>query len=94
MTDALTSARAAGIDRPAAIVELMILDVSRHPHADRVRFQTQKRQQQDVFRLENRVAFQLGDPVAFLVLPREEPVGRPFERRFQGILREIGMTHR
>ena len=58
--------RAAGIDRPAPIGELMVLDVTRATHADRVGFPTQERQQQNVFRLEDRVALELGDPVAFL----------------------------
>ena len=52
----------------------MILDVSRTPDADRIGFAAQERHQQDIFRLEDRVALELADPVALLGLPRQEPV--------------------
>ena len=85
--------RAAGIDRPATIGKLMILNVPCHPRTNRIGLEPQERQQQDVFRLEDRVTFQLGDPVAVVVLAGQQPVGRSFERRFQRIVREIGMSH-
>ena len=66
--------RAAGIDRPAAVGELVVLDIAGTSDADRVGFPTQERHQQDVFRLEDRVAFELADPVALFVLPGQQPV--------------------
>ena len=67
----------------------MISNIARHLGANRVGLAAQERQQQDVFRLEDCVAFQFGDPVAFLMLTRKEPVSRSLERRFKDFLRRL-----
>ena len=76
--------RPARIDRPAAARELMVLDVSGTADADLVRLPAQKGHQQDIFRFEDRVAFELADPVALVFLPVQEPVAGALERGVEG----------
>src|SRR5262249_10922108 len=71
--------RAARIDGPAAIVELVILNITRERAANRVGLAAEEGQEEDVLGLEDRVAFELANPVAGLGLALQEPVGRALQ---------------
>ena len=75
--------RAARVDRPAAVGELLILDVRAHLTQTGSVSRPEEGHEQDVFGFEDRVPFELADPVAVVVLPREEPVRRSLERPIQ-----------
>ena len=75
--------RPAGIDRPAALGKLAIQNVPGIAVADRLALTPQERQQQDRFRLENRVALELADPVPVGLLPVNQPGSSPLLRGFE-----------
>ena len=58
-----------------------------HLDADRVVLPAQEGHQQDIFRFEDRVAFELADPVALVFLPIQQPVSGALERGLEGLMR-------
>ena len=80
----------ARIDRPTAFGELLVQHVLGALRGNRVSLAAQPGQQQDVFAFEDRIAFQLADPVAIGVLFGQEPLPRAGDRLAK--LRDIALS--
>ena len=75
--------RPAGKHRPAAVIALLVEHVrGAFPGPFRLTL-AEERQQQDVFRFQDRVALQFGAPVAVGMLEAQQVIARPFNRGCQ-----------
>src|SRR5271166_6640249 len=71
---------ASRVDRPSSLGKLVIEDMAGAWFADRGARAPQKRQQEKIFRFEDRVTLELTNPVAVGVLPGQEPGPGPILR--------------